>query len=312
MADFILLSVREANLLRKRLSHLLALRDELVGKPDEETVHDLRVSSRRAREILDYLQAALPANAYDKMRRPAKNITSRLGELRETEVNLKLSEELNQKELIPPLAAELLMHSLTKRKKKLQQKVNKQMKSRNFSGYRKFLPRLKGSRIMLPVSPEVLQHRAEDFYNFTLHEEMNDEQLHKLRILTKKFRYALEIYNRLLDKKIGRFILQLKRLQELLGEIHDLFVFANLVREEASDWDAPGLKIIPEALDNAIRVVSNQKEKLYPRIRILYQRVLDNTPEGIRPAPRKEIQTAETPASELRQTRSVSSFLKIS
>ena len=165
---------------------------------------------------------------------------------------------------------------------------------------------------MLPVSPEVLQHRAEDFYNFTLHEEMNDEHLHELRILTKKFRYALEIYNHLLDKKIGRFILQLKRLQELLGEIHDLFVFANLVRDEASDWDVPGLKIIPAALDNAIRVVSNQKEKLYPRIRILYQRVLDNTPEGIRPAPRKEIQTAETPASELRQTRSVSSFLKIS
>jgi CHAD domain-containing protein len=312
MADFILLSVREANLLRNRLGHLLSLRDELVGQPDEETVHDLRVSSRRAREILDYLQTVLPPNVYQRMRGPARNITSRLGELRETEVNLKLSEELHQKSLIPPVAAELLMHSLTKRRRKLQQKVNKQMKSRNFSAYRKFLSRLKGSRSVLPVVPEVLRLRAEDFYNFTLHDEVNDEQLHELRILTKKFRYALEISNRLLDQKIGRFILRLKRLQELLGEIHDLFVFANLVKKEASQWDVPGLKIIPEALDNAIRVVSDQKQKLYPRLRVFYQRVLDHTPEGIRPAPRKEIHSAESPVAEVRQTSPANSFQKIS
>jgi|GEM_PF-3456912 len=294
----IFLSIRETNLLRKRLHHLLSLRDKLLLKPSEETVHDLRVSSRRAREVLDYLQAVIPDGSYKKMRRPAKNITSRLGELRETEVNLKLSEEFHKKELIPPLAAELLMHSLMKRKKKLQQKVNRQMKSRNFTAYQKFLTHLKGSRVMLPASEEVLQHRSNDFYHFQLTDGMNDEELHELRILTKKFRYAVEIYARLQQRKIGLFALRLKRLQELLGDIHDLFVFANLIKGEAQNWNVPGLKIIPEALDSAIRAVSRQKEKLYPRTRILYQRILDNTPEGIRPAPRKEVQTAETPQPE--------------
>ena len=312
MAELIILSVREANLLRKRLRSLLELRHELVQHPDKETVHDLRVSSRRAREILDYMQSGIPENLFKRMQGPARNITSQLGKLRETEVNLKLCEELREKKLIPPLATELLKHKLMKRSRKLQRKVNKQMKSKNFHVYRKFLSRLKGSRMMLPVSQEVLQRRAMEFYNFTLHEELNDEELHELRILTKKFRYAMEIHNRLRNLKLGRFVLQLKRLQELLGDIHDLYVFANLVKDEAVNWgETPGLKIIPEALDSAIQVVVKQKERLYPRVRVLYHRILEHSPENIRPVPRKEIRTAEGPTSEM-LTRSQSPYLKIS
>jgi len=302
MADLVFLSVREANLLRKRLHDLLELRDELLKHPDEETVHDLRVSSRRAREVLDYLEGVLPQNSYQRLRGPAKKITSRLGELRETEVNQKLTEKLQTEELIPPLAAELLVHSLDNRKRKLQQKVNKQRKVGRFTPYEKFIGRLKGSRMAIPASQEVLQQRAEDFYNFTLPEEMNDEQLHELRILTKKFRYALEIHNRLRHRGIGRFILRIKRLQELLGEIHDLFVFVNLIQEEAQNWNDPRLTLIPEALQNAIHVVTGRKEKLYPRVKVLLQRILDNTPDEIRPVPRKVMQASDSAGTEVRET----------
>jgi CHAD domain-containing protein len=298
MAGFITLNIREANLLRKRLQHLLDLRKELLEHPDQETVHDLRVASRRAREVLDYMQNALPPGAYKRMRRPAKNITSRLGELRETEVNLKLSENLRDKQLIPPLAAELLLHSLAKRKRKLQKKMNRQMKPGNFGIYEKFLNKLKASRLQPPAGQEVMSRRAAEFYAFELPSIVHDEQLHELRIHTKKFRYALEIYNRLKNAKLGRFILRLKHLQELLGDIHDLYVFSNLISVEAQNWNAPGLKIIPEALDHAIQVVTQQKEKLYPRARSIYERVLEHTPEEIRPIPRKEVHAADsTPQS---------------
>jgi CHAD domain-containing protein len=301
MADFVVLSIREANLLRKRLHDLLELRAKLLKHPDDETVHDLRVASRRARELLDYLESVLPENYYRKLLRPAKKITSRLGELRETEVNLALTEKLQNEELIPPLAAELLVHSLNSRKRKLQQKVNKQMKSGKFTPYKKFLGRLKGSRMTIPASQEVLLRRAEDFYNFTLAEETNDEQLHELRILTKKFRYALEIHNRLRHRGIGRFILRIKRLQELLGEIHDLFVFVNLIQEETQNWTDPRLTLIPGALYEAIHVVTERKEQLYPRVKVLLQRILDNTPEEIRPVPRKIVQASETAVAEVRE-----------
>ena len=293
MADFIVLNIRESNLLRKRLQHLLDLRKELLEHPDEETVHDLRVASRRAREVLDYMQASLPPGAYKRMRGPAKNITSRLGELRETEVNLKLSEELRDKQLIPPLAAELLLHSLMKRKRKLQKKVNKQMKPANFAVYEKFLSRLRGSLSKPSAGQEVMSRRSADFYGFELSAKMQDEQLHELRILSKKFRYALEIHNRLSHGKFGRFILRIKRLQELLGDIHDLYVFANLIQDEARNWNAPGLKIIPEALDDAIQVVTHQKEKLFPRARAVYDGVIEHTPEELKSVPRKDMQAAE-------------------
>lgn len=294
MADFVVLSIREANLLRKRLHHLLILRENLLKRPNEETVHDLRVASRRAREVLDYLQSALPESAYGKLRSPAKRITSRLGELRETEVNLALTEKLQNEGLIEPLAAELLIHSLNNRKRKLQIRVNKQMKAGRFAPYKKFLTRLKGARMAIPASQEVLQRRAEDFYNFALPEDMHDEELHQLRILTKKFRYALEIHNRLRNLRLGMFIFRMKKLQELLGEIHDLYVFINLIKGQAQKWNEPTLTLIPEALHNAIIVVTSRKEKLYPRARALHQKVLQTSPDEIRPVPRKIVQSAET------------------
>jgi CHAD domain-containing protein len=293
MADFVVLSIREANLLRKRLQDLLELRGELLKNPDEETVHDLRVASRRARELLDYLETALPQGAYQKLRAPAKKITSRLGELRETEVNLTLTEKLQNEGLIQPLAAELLIHSLNNRKRKLQLKVNQQMGAGKFAPYKKFLGKLKGARLAIPASQEVLQRRADDFYSFSLPEDMQDEALHELRILTKKFRYALEIHNRLRNLRLGRFILRMKGLQELLGQIHDLFVFTNLIKEEARKWNEPTLTLIPDALHSAIIVVTERKEKLYPRAKLLHQRVLQNSPDEIRPVPRKVIQAAE-------------------
>ncbi len=298
MSDFVVVSIREANLLRKRLGHLLELREELLKHPDEETVHDLRVSSRRAREALDYLEAALPEDAYQKLRGPAKKITSSLGELRETEVNLALTQKLQNEALIPPLAAELLIHSLNERRRKLQIKVNKQMKAGRFTPYKKFLDRLKGSRMTIPASQEVLQRRAEDFYSFVLPEDMHDEELHELRIRTKKFRYAVEIHSRLRNQRLGRFTLRIKRLQELLGEIHDLYVFINLIKKETQKWNEPTLILVPEALQDAIRVVTQRKEKLYPRAKVLHQKVLDSSPEQIRPVPRKVVQSAETPVAE--------------
>ena len=293
MADFVVLSIREANLLRKRLHDLLELRDELFKTPDEETVHDLRVASRRTRELLDYLETALPQSVYQKLRAPAKRITSRLGELRETEVNLILTEKLQNEGLIQPVAAELLIHSLNSRKRKLQARVNKQMGAGKFTPYKKFLERLKGARLAIPASQEVLQKRADDFYSFSLPEDMQDDALHELRILTKKFRYALEIHNRLRNLRLGRFIYRMKGLQELLGQIHDLFVFTNLIKKESQIWNEPTLTLIPDALHSAIIVVTERKEKLYPRAKLLYQKVLQYSPDEIRPVPRKVVQTAE-------------------
>ena len=299
MADSVVLSVREANLLRKRLQDLLQLRVELVKHPDEETVHDLRVSSRRAREVLDYLEMNLPEDAYQKLRGPAKKITSSLGELRETEVNLALTQKLQDESLIPPLAAELLIHSLNTRKRKLNAKVNKQMKAGKFAPYKKFLTRLRAARMAIPASQEVLQKRAEDFYGFVLHEEIHDEDLHELRILTKKFRYALEIHSRLRNLRLGRFIMRTKKLQEVLGDIHDMYVFTNLIQEESRKWSEPRLTLIPTALKEAIRVVTARKEKLFPRAKLFYQKVLDNSPNELRPVPRKVVKSAEHPVEEM-------------
>ena len=175
----------------------------------------------------------------------------------------------------------------------MQLKVNQQMGAGKFTPYKKFLGKLKGARLAIPASQEVLQRRAEDFYSFSMPEDAQDETLHELRILTKKFRYALEIHNRLRNLRLGRFIFRLKGLQELLGQIHDLFVFANLIKDQARKWNEPTLTLIPDALHNAIIVVTERKEKLYPRAKMLHQKVLQFSPDEIRPVPRKAVQAAD-------------------
>ncbi len=291
MAGEIVLTIKETNLLRKRFQQLIDLREELLNHPDKKTVHDLRVASRRAREALAYFEESLPAVWQQRLRRPAKEITGRLGDLREAEVNLMLAQKLSGEQSIPPLAGEMLLHILSERLRRLMQKVRRRTKSSKLGPYSKFLARLRGSRTCVPAVQEVIRRRADEFYGFTLPQEMNDEQLHQLRILTKKFRYALEIDNRLRTLKIGRFILRVRRLQELLGTIHDLFVFAEVIRAEIEKWKQPGLDLIPEALNEALRIVVERKTALYSRVPVLHSRVIDNSPESVPSTPKKVVQS---------------------
>ena len=75
----ILLPLREANLLRKRIRAILAQREPFCKGKGSETIHDLRVASRRLRELLDYLAASMPETWLNRSHRQAAKITKALG-----------------------------------------------------------------------------------------------------------------------------------------------------------------------------------------------------------------------------------------
>jgi hypothetical protein len=54
--------------------------------------------------------------------------------------------------------------------------------------------------------------------------------LHAVRIAAKKLRYSLELAKDVSGMPLGREIGQLKRLQTLMGELHDLQILAGYVR----------------------------------------------------------------------------------
>ena len=59
------------------------------------------------------------------------------------------------------------------------------------------------------------------------------EPLHEIRIAAKKLRYALELAQTAAGAAVARELTRLKRLQELLGHLHDLHVLENFVRAVA-------------------------------------------------------------------------------
>src|SRR5262249_37276949 len=131
--------------------------------------------------------------------------------------------------------------------------------------------------------------RHQEFLNFSWDGLMTDERLHDLRIRAKTFRYAVEIYDRLHDRNLGRFMRRIRNLQEALGKIHDLFVVSEHVREQCEKWATASLDILPAAFQEAYEFVLSEKSKLYPLILPRYNRILENSPLiSIGPPPAQE------------------------
>ncbi len=293
MTEAVLLSIKETNLLRKRLRHMLELRSHFLQDPGPENVHDLRVASRRVREVLDYFQNSVPQDWYARLSRLAKRITKNLGSLREVDVNLAMIQDLRKENAIHPLSAELMIHLLNGQKELLRIAAFKSIRSNKFGKYEEFLAQLKGSRNASDSSDDILCRRREDFWSFPIETEMDDELLHDLRIRTKKLRYAVEIYDHIHRRNLGRFLNTIRNLQETLGKIHDLFVFALKLDQEAQSWSDPQLTLIPTSLQELLAELITRKVRLYSRVRPLFERVIQSAPEEIlTAAPKKSAQIA--------------------
>lgn len=275
MSISIVLPVKEANLLRSRLKQLLKLHDEFILEFNQKTIHDLRVSSRRLREVLEYLETSIPQKWFQRSLNLARQITKNLGKAREDEVNLSLLNKLQREKRLDPLATELLLHTLQGRFKKNYERAHEKLSHKKFDHCDKFLSKIKGSRTLPLTNGAVLRKRKEEFLSFSWDGEMNDERLHDLRIRTKKFRYSFEIHDRFHDRNLGRFVRQMKFLQDVLGSIHDLYVLQEMIREEKDAWNNPNLTQIPETLQKSYDKVLLEKTKLYSQVYPRYSRVVE-------------------------------------
>lgn len=278
MGALISLPLKEANLLRLRLRKLLKEHDDFLRDNKPETIHDLRVASRRLREALGYLENALSPKSHRRLTVAAKKITRTLGPLRETETNMNLIRGWRLEDSIDPVAAELLIHAEGKRFRKNRLKATRKVTSQTVQYCENVLSKLRGSRAAPLTESHVLARRSAEFIHFVWSNGMTDEQLHDLRIKAKKFRYALEVDSRLHARSMGRLITRIRKLQEKLGELHDLFVLGELIRTKRDNWQGPDSQLIPAALSSAYDRVLKEKAKIYPLLFPLYSKVITSLP----------------------------------
>ena len=189
-----------------------------------DPVHDLRVALRRCRAMADGLMAVDPDPAWKQMKKAGKRLFSSLGDLRDMQV----MEEWVHKLDAPgdPVTNALLNHLATQEAKfkaqaaqALQEFDRKQWKKWALS-----LPR-RASRLR-PGSP-IFRHLALERWmaGYKLHQRAMKSQsqaaLHNLRIGIKRFRYIVENF---LPEQHLAWSGDLKSLQDMLGDIHDLDV----------------------------------------------------------------------------------------
>jgi CHAD domain-containing protein len=90
------------------------------------------------------------------------------------------------------------------------------------------------------------------------------ERLHDVRIASKKLRYALELWERLRGERNTPPVRALKRVQALLGRMHDLQVLIERAREVQASLTPPSLSTWRE-LDELVVALEDMCRRLHAR-----------------------------------------------
>ena len=196
----------------------------------DESVHKLRVSLRRTIAALEFFREWVPGHRFQKTRASLKKLLGRAGNARDLDLMIiKLRSN-------PSRGAKKLLYKLTKDRDRLQQPLlhlgNKYSADHFVSDLIAHLfPSTDQQEDPIwssaygPWAIDRIQKQAEQFMHRAVQTNSDNKSLHRLRILGKKLRYGLELLEPILpDVLASPVYAQLKEIQALLGEIHDLTV----------------------------------------------------------------------------------------
>jgi len=200
-------------------------------------VHDLRVALRRCRSMADGLRAVDADREWREMKRAGRRLFRRLGGLRDTQVMAEWVHKLAPKS--NPVAQRLL-ERLTERE--LQQRADAGEALAGFDRrlWKHWSATLAARAARVPAGGLVFQHLALERWREA--RELHRRALrhrsrtawHALRIGLKRFRYIVENFLPGLHAQWGE---DLKRLQDVLGEVHDLDVLWDELRKTGELFD---------------------------------------------------------------------------
>ena len=230
--------------LRAWMERVLEECDRADRNFDADAVHDLRVALRRCRSLADGLIALDPDSSWKDMKKAGKKVFQALGDLRDMQVMEKWIEKLSdmssekssdkpsdkssetREPSDDPVAVKLLGHIHVREAvcKQLARKDLDQFDRKQWQQWSKTLPQRAarvrpGSVVYLHLALEKWTE-AYDLHRRALRTR-STVGWHQLRIGIKHFRYTVENF---LPAQHALWGDDLKELQDLLGEVHDLDV----------------------------------------------------------------------------------------
>jgi CHAD domain-containing protein len=210
---------------------------KLNGDWSPETVHDLRVALRRCILIADLMRGLDPAAGWKPMRKAGRRLFRQLGTLRDTQVLAEWAQKLGSPE---EASTATLIEKL--KVKYGQDRVSAQGAAREFDRKqwrmwsRELASRFRHVLSDKPACEALTLEIWEAVLNSHRRAQKNRSAFayHRTRVELKKFRYAVENF---LPSTYSAWAADLKFLQDLLGEIHDLDVLSQLIRRDRNFFD---------------------------------------------------------------------------
>jgi CHAD domain-containing protein len=235
------------HLIIERIAELVRHEAGTRSGEDIEALHDMRVASRRLREALEIFVFCFPPKTYDRLYGRVRRVTRALGQARNADVAVAYFSGLlsNNEDLIEQFALQDGLRRLAKRQNnaraRMQQDLDKVQPSALLSQFERAFDKLaqiprsrqRGSRTALSLARRLLGQRLREVFS-RLHAitgEEDAEGLHNLRIAVKKLRYALETLDFAAGEQHQDNLRFFKKLQTVLGDLHDRDVFAETVQK---------------------------------------------------------------------------------
>ncbi len=241
-----------AEAMLQRLEALGKEKDGAARAEDIECVHRMRVASRRLRTALELFGDCLPRRRVKEWAREVRRVTRSLGQARDADVQVLFVEQFLagvEDDKARPGLARLLLR-LRQHRAALQQSVLKALRRVGESG---LIDRMTDSLLRLrakqrleraedapPLTDALLERarrtiaaRLEELlaYEPFLRQPQAAERHHAMRIAAKHLRYAMEIFEPLLERALAEPVRWARKLQSVLGEIHDCDVWLERLPE---------------------------------------------------------------------------------
>src|SRR5712692_6892364 len=191
-----------------------------------DPVHDLRVALRRCRSMASVLAEVVPIPSWRALKKASRKLFRRLGELRDTQVMIEWVRTLAPGSDPPAnqLAGQLLaiLAKQEERRKAAASAALARFDLRKWEAWAVLLRKHASAvrpdgRVAQAVALERLQ-AAQALHQHAV-QHRSREAWHALRIGIKRFRYTVENF---LPSRHAEWSEDLKRVQDLLGEVHDL------------------------------------------------------------------------------------------
>ena len=265
-----MLLLRRARELERQLP--LAIQGNDIG------VHQARVASRRLREAVPVLAGETKARR--KAEKKIRKLTQALGTVREMDVTVQILDEFAQTNALPRNALEDVRSHVIAERDRRRAVMLQRLRRIDTDRLR---ARLEEASIVAAVTDSAewrealtsrVAHRVKSL-TVAIQEAGQmyaAEQLHAVRIATKKLRYALELIADARLAPVRPLVNTLKRAQDTLGKLHDLQVIEQHVaavqamppaRRGAHDG---GLKVIAGSLADECRHLHGRYIKQVPAL----------------------------------------------